>query len=399
MKILMFNYEYPPIGGGGGVVHAQIAQGLAERHEVCVVTSSFRGLPSREERRGVEIHRVPVLGRSRKNAASTASLVTYPPSAWLWGINRSRMRDFDVVNSHFAVPTGPGSLPLAKTYGLPHVLTVHGGDLYDPSKRLSPHRIPVVRGVVRAVLRHSDVVVAQSNNTRDNARNLYGYEGAVEVIPLGVDFPTSLPAPNPETLDVPSDTHRAVTVGRLVERKGVDRLLHILARPGCDGVSLVVVGEGPERERLEDLADEIGIQSRVSFVGYVSEERKWQILISSDFYVSATLHEGFGLVFLEAMRAGLPVVTYDHGGQTDFLTDGETGYLVPAGSEDGMVSAIRRLLRKPERAGRIGRRNRELSKQFDIERCVTAYERLFERIIDRKRSTTKQGQIGSIPQR
>lgn len=376
----MFNYEYPPVGGGGGVFHAQIAEGLADSHQVCVVTSAFPELPRRESRDGVEIHRVPVLGRKRRNAASVASLLSYPAAVWRWWAQVGRKRPFDVVNCHFAVPTGPGSLPVAKLHGLPHVLSVHGGDLYDPSKTLSPHRLPVVRSVVAAVLRGSDAVVASSTNTRDNAHQFFRYDGPTEIIPLGVDFPATIPSSNRSSLGLPSGLTAAVTVGRLVARKGIDRLLRVLARPECGVLGLVVVGEGPEREALQELARELGIDSRVEFAGFVSEERKWEILASADLYASATLHEGFGLVYLEAMRAGLPVVTYDHGGHTDFLVDGETGYLVSDGDDDGLAHSLLWLSRHPHQARRIGRRNRELSRNFSIERCIEAYEALFRRI-------------------
>lgn len=390
MKILMFDYEYPPLGGGGGVVNAFVAEELAKRHSVWVVTSQYGNLPAREEKAGVNIVRTRVWGRRDRSAASMRSMLTYPPSAWVAGARLLRELEFDLINAHFAVPTGPGSLPLARMAGIPHVLSLHGGDIYNPAYRFSPHRLPLIRGTVTSVLRRSDVVVAQSSNTRENAYKYYRYEGPIEVIPLGIPVP-DVPAAGREELDLPHDAFLAVTIGRLVERKATDRLIKALAREELTGVTLIVIGDGPDREELERLAASLGISDRVLFRGRVSDEEKWQLLRNSDLYASASLHEGFGLVFLEAMACGLPVVCPDHGGQVDFLSDGDSGHLVPVGDENALVDAIGRLARSPELARQLGTHNLEASLGFTSEKCAARYESLFDRVLGGWRPSSDGG--------
>jgi len=377
MKILMFNYEYPPVGGGGGVVHSLIAEELARRHRVVVITSRVGQLAKQEDVNGVEVHRVPVIARSDPAAASLASMLSYPPGAWVAAVRLLRRERFDVINSHFAVPTGPGSLPIAKLVHVRHVISLHGGDVYDPSKRLSPHRFALLRYTVTQVLRRSDVVIAQSTNTRDNVYRYYGYRGPIEIVPLGIRIPSVVPATR-AALGLPAGVFLLVTVGRLVRRKAVDELLRILARPGFDGLHLAVIGTGPELLPLQSLAQELGLLPRVHFLGRVSEEAKWQILTASDAYVSTTMHEGFGLVYLEGMACGLPVVTYDNGGQTDFLADGVTGRLLPAGNADAMASALLTLAADPAAAHRIGASNLARAERHRIETCAAAYERILQ---------------------
>ncbi len=383
MKILTFDYEYPPVGGGGGIVHALIAEELAKTHDVSVITSGFDGLPSQEVRGGVRVYRVPVIGRADVNTASLVSMLSYPPLAWIRASKLMRREKFDVINSHFAVPTGPGSLPPAKFAGVPHVLSLHGGDIYDPSKKLSPHRLPGVRATVNWVLRRSEAVVAQSTNTRENAYRYYRYRGPIEVIPLGIRQP-QVPDASRTQLGLPADRFLAITVGRLVKRKGIDQLLRALTYPGCTDVHLLIVGDGPERDPLTKIANELGLDGRVTFTGRVEETLKWQLLKCADAYVSSTLHEGFGLVYLEGMAAGLPVITFDHGGQVDFLRDGETGFLVTAGDTTGLAAAVARLVANPAEGKRIGAQNLERAPRHRIEECAHGYEALFERVIGEK---------------
>jgi len=135
---------------------------------------------------------------------------------------------------------------------------------------------------------------------------------------------------------------------------------------------------------LQRLAADLGIADRAHFLGRVSESRKWQVLHAGDVYVSSTLHEGFGLVYLEAMAVGLPVVTPDHGGQIDFLRDGESGFLVPPGQPAALAQAIARLKNQPELATKIRQANLRQAPEHRIERCAEAYERLFEAVLEAK---------------
>jgi glycosyltransferase involved in cell wall biosynthesis len=133
MRILTLNYEYPPLGGGGGVAHAAIAEALAARgHRVAVLTSTFADLPRREVRAGVEILRVPVWGRRDISAASLRSLLSYPVGALAAAPRLLRRESFDIVHGHFAVPTGPASVAVARLAGAPHLQTKQGGDKKHP---------------------------------------------------------------------------------------------------------------------------------------------------------------------------------------------------------------------------------------------------------------------------
>lgn len=380
MRILAFNYEYPPLGGGGGVVFKQIAEELAQRHDVVVVTSAYSGLPREEAHGRLEIRRVPVVARTGLSTATMASMLSYWPSSAWRGIRLARRSKFDIINSHFAVPSAPSADMVARWFGIPHVLSIHGGDIFDPSKRMSPHRLPVVRQFVSKLLKRADCVVAQSTDTANNARRYYRPERNIEIIPLGIVPSAVQPVPRAQ-LGLGEDRFVMVTVGRLVARKNLEDLIHVLAQRAERQDLLVVIGDGPKRAEWQALAKSLRLENQVRFEGRVDEERKQQLLAASDAFVSTSAHEGFGLVFLEAMDRGLPVVAYDHGGQGDFLSDGVTGGLVPLRDRNAFAAAIGRLYLDPAYRMRCAEHNRSAVKKYYIGACAAQYEALFEKVL------------------
>src|ERR1700730_567697 len=155
MRILFCNYEYPPLGGGGGVVMAALARELARRHTVTVLTSRALDLPAESLEGGVRVVRAPVFFRRELAVANFPSMMAYLPMGALRGLTLRRSGGFDVINTHFAVPTGPLGELLGWVYRIPNVLSVHGGDLYDPSKGSSPHRHAWLRMPIRRLLKRA----------------------------------------------------------------------------------------------------------------------------------------------------------------------------------------------------------------------------------------------------
>lgn len=380
MRILFCNYEYPPLGGGGGVVNAALARELARDHDVTVLTSCGLGLPELSVVDGVRIVRAPVWFRRKRAVANFASMLAYVASGTLVGRRLVRRERFDVINTHFVLPSGPVGDQLSRAGGVPNVLSVHGGDLYDPSKRSSAHRHAPLRAEVRRLARRADAVVAQSSDTRENLRRYYAPEIDAEVIPLGISQPPPVQCSRPAH-GYGDDDVLLISVGRLVDRKRVDRLIEAVAQIGDPRVRLLLLGDGPRRRELEAYAERLGVERQIDFKGAVDETTKYELLSVADLYVSTSQHEGFGLVFLEAMASALPVVCYAHGGQRDFLEDGVTGCLVPLNDLSAWVDGCRRLIEDPARRDAIGRANRERVSEFLIERCARRYEELFESVL------------------
>jgi glycosyltransferase involved in cell wall biosynthesis len=384
MKILMVNYEYPPLGGGGGIAMMEIAEELARRHEVHVLTSGTKELPEVEKHgsRNLTIHRAYVIGRSDRATASFASMGAFLPAAVRKGNKILAEHRLDVMNTWFAIPSGIPGAAIARKHKVPHLLTVIGGDIYDPSKWYSPHRFFPAGLAVKRVLQQADAHVAISTDIAGRTRDYFGFDKPIEVIPLGIAEPELVPATRSD-LGMDDSNKYIVAVGRLVRRKDYPTLLRAVRDLDRDDTHLMLLGDGPERDNLAALAAELGIGDRVHLKGFVSDELKYQILSNSDVFTLASLHEGFGVVYLEAMYCGLPVIAADEGGQVDLLQDGETGRLVPIGDKDAMARSLREILENEEIAGRMGNYNQQRFQEFSVANLARRYEEKFDAVRSR----------------
>lgn len=379
MRILLINYEYPPLGGGGGIETRDLAEELAKRHSVHVLTMWYHGLAREETRHGVTIHRVRVWGRTDLPTATLRSMGTFVPMAFLKGFTLIRRLRPDLINAHFVVPSGVPAVLLAKLFGLPLVVTLIGGDVYDPSKGVSPHRHASLKFAISWILGQASALTAISQDTRERAIQHHRAPSAIEVIPLGL-VPPVFSERSRDSLEFAPGLFHFITVGRLIPRKGYRDLLQGFARLKCARAILHIVGEGPLGPGLRAEGERLGIAERVRFHGRVSDEEKFQLLRAADAYVSTSLHEGFGICFLEAMVVGLPIIATDTGGQTDFLVAGKNAILVPPRRPEQIAHALDWLARDASLRSSMATANRETVKHYLIGETARRYEELFERV-------------------
>jgi glycosyltransferase involved in cell wall biosynthesis len=370
LNILVLCYEYPPIGGGGGVGAMQYAEAWAEAgHQVTVLTSWDKGLQRREQLRGVELIRVPTFGKKNRATATNLSMLCYLTFGFAYLTSHfSDFKKVEVINTHFSVPTGPLGMAASKLFARPNILTIIGGDIYDPTKRSSPHRSAIFRFFNSMIINSATHVVAISSDTKKRAEEHYKIRKEISVINYGFTPPVRTNT-NRSELGLSEQKYYLIAVGRLVKRKGFEYLIESLQYLPTE-IQLLIIGDGPLQQELTNVAIRAGVSDRVSLLGYQTRERIWEYLQVSDCFVLSSLHEGLGIVVQEAMCAGLPIVSSDNGGQVDLIHNGRNGVLVRPMDSQALSSAIKEIYSHPDTANEMGRNNKN-----DIIRCYMPVNR------------------------
>ncbi|HLL08470.1 MAG TPA: glycosyltransferase [Nocardioidaceae bacterium] len=393
MRIAMVSEHASPLAVLGGVdaggqnVHvAALASALADRgHQVDVYTRRDGWqLPDGVALcPGVEVVHVPA---GPPVSLPKDELLPYMPAFGRWLAQEwSGARRPDVVHAHFWM-SGLASLQAADEVGVPVVQTFHA--LGVVKRRHQGTSDPSPRTRVRAESRlagNVDLVVA---TCRDEVRELARLGAPVErvrVIPCGVDVEHFTPE-GPRLL--PPGPARLLCVSRLVERKGVDTVVRAL--PALPGVELVIAG-GPnadelphdaEATRLSALAERLDVADRVRLIGRVQHEDMPALLRSADVVVSTPWYEPFGIVPLEAMACGRPVVGTAVGGLLDTVQPNVTGLLVPPRDPAAVASAVRTLLADPDLRARFGAAASRLAvHRYDWSRIAADTEAAYDVVV------------------
>ncbi len=374
MRILILNHEFPPIGGGGGKVAEDIAQGLVERgHEVLVLTSHYKSLPKTEGRKGVQIRRFPTF-RSSPYRATLLSMGMYVGAGIFHGLKAIARWKPDVMHIHFAVPAGALGWILNRLTGKPYLLTVHLGDVPGgtPEKTgrwfrwVYPFTPPIWKGAAR--------IVAVSQFTRDLARQTYPLE--MDVIPNGVDTRQV----NPGAIQV-HEPPQIVFAGRFEPQKNPLQLVNVLSKLQDLPWGCVMLGDGSLKPTVEQEVRRQGLQSRISLRGWVEPEDVLAEFARSDILFMPSRSEGLPVVGVQALAMGLAMVAGKVGGFVEVVQPGVNGSLFDPDDAPGMEAELRRLLSDPQALVEARLASRRLSARFDLTTIVDRYETAFKAVV------------------
>lgn len=327
--------------GGAAVMTQNLAEEWARMdHNVDVITSSYPGAAKKERLNGVNVFRA--------NTFSKDPLATvWSAGFYLWnGFWRSFFiclkNKPDLINSHFAVPAGVIGVILSRVFKIKHALTVIGADIYEPSRKLSPHKNKFLRFLVRWVINNSDVVTAISTNIKEMAVKYYNPRKEIIVVPVGLKT-QKFNKVSRKDLGLSENKIYLISIGVFLPRKNFKTLIEAFSKIEQKNVQLLLIGDGPLKPELEKLVKNLNIKDKVLFLGAVSNEKKFQYLSVSDIFALLSVHEGFGIVYQEAMFCGPAIIASDEGGQKDFLINNQNALLVKFDDIDGITNALKKM--------------------------------------------------------
>ncbi len=362
-----------PTAGGSGVVATELGKHLAERgHSVAFISYAsplrLRELPPRICYHEVDQDSHPLLRQFPHSLTLTAKMVEV-----------ARTHHLQVMHVHYAIPFAAAAIlaaQVAPELDLKVVTTLHGTDITLVGGS------PSFKPVTEFSINRSDAVTAVSSFLRDETCRQLAVRTPIDVIPNFID-------PDRHDVRVPhcipdKDSERQVTLMHISNFRPLKRLgdvVEVFRRVSARmDARLVLVGDGPEYGKTRALVESLGLEHRVRFVGVVDEIEP--VLKAADLLLLPSETESFGLVALEAMASGVPVVASRVGGLPEVVEHGVSGYLAPVGDVEAMARFSLEILGDCAGSRRFGRAARERAvEMFDYRDVVPRYEAIYERVL------------------
>jgi glycosyltransferase involved in cell wall biosynthesis len=375
MKILMLNYEFPPIGGGAANANLCLLRQYAGRNDlrVDVLTSASKpGYKSEKFSENITIHKV---GIHKKDLHFWRRIEVIE---WLIkaGFHYRRLlqkNDYDLAHAFFGFPTG--WLCYRNTGKLPYIISLRGSDVPGQHARLQLD-YKILTPAFRAIWKKASTLVACSGGLKDRAL-LFMPSVSIDVIPNGVELDKFFPAGTKEK----SDVLRLLTVGRLSVTKRIEMLIDtvdILHRTACK-VRLTIVGGGQMEQQLRKIAAEKELRDVIKITGRINSKKMPEVYRNNDIFISASMQEGMSNAMLEAMASGLPIVTTRCEGLSE-LIDGN-GLIVEQDNIEEIVKAVKRLANNPELYEKMSKAARKQAEKFNWANVAESYIEQYRKII------------------
>jgi glycosyltransferase involved in cell wall biosynthesis len=321
--------------------------------------------------RGPVVHEAPLKG--------VVAFVVYLIPTLLKLARFLRQNNIELVSLEYPLPPALYFLLLRSLMSFKVIVGLHGDDV------LSLHLLSKVdQWVVRRTVRRADWILAHSSSLLQKAREILNMtHDRQSYISLGVECSRlrGYAKQFASHIQLPPKPY-ALTVAKLYERKAIDVLLVAIQRLSNRRCNFVIVGDGPEEDRLKRMALELGIEKRVTFCGDIPNIHIPALVEQCEIFVLPSRSEPFGLVLLEAMTFGKPIVASKVGGIPEFIEDERNGLLVPPEDSALLAEKIDLLLNDPKLQTKLGHEAlMSVESLYDYTKLVQKYEDLFRRVV------------------
>jgi len=393
LRILMLNYEFPPIGGGAGHAHMCLLNEYAHRNDLTVdVLTSMPdlGFSIDQFSENITIHKI---GLHKKNLHYWRMIEVLE---WLSKAEYHYRRlleyhNFDLIHAFFGFPSG--WLCWRSAAKIPYIISLRGSDVPGYNVRLSLN-YRLLSGLFKRIWSRASSVVANSRGLQRLANNFMP-ELDVGVIPNGVDtsrFHCIRTRRAGKRLKI-------LVVCRLISRKRIDLLIKVIAMLSSMGkdVELNIAGDGNLRVELQNLAHDIGIAHRVNFLGRIPADQMPEVYRNNDIFVMSSMHEGMSNAMLEAMASGLPIITTRCEGVEELVAD--NGVIVPRAEVGEISQAISKVCDNEQNYSSMSSASRKLATLYTWESVASNYIEYYQNIIESQKQSERNSDVAYSPQK
>lgn len=361
MKLLMLNSEYPPLGGGQGNANKAMMSEFAKTDiQIDLITASS-GKKHKEINGKIRLFFLNI-GKNEKNFLfqSSKELITYSVKSWRFAAKLikqsiSKKAKYDAIIAWSGVPAGFIAMTLSFIFRIPYIVLLRGADVPFYDKRWAKLDKFVFRFLSPYIWKNSLLTIANSQSLRELAYKT-SRKKKIDLIYNGIDLERYT-----NKSDIKISPKQIIAVGRLSKIKGFDLLIQAVAaiKTPCQ---LVIAGDGPEKENLENLAKMLGIEKKVILLGRLEKEQLISFYQESSIFCMSSYNEGMSNAMLEAIACGLPVVTTQVGGAAELVKG--NGVIVPCGDSFAIQEALETLLDNPERMAQCQKQSLQIASEF-----------------------------------
>ena len=370
MNIALFASAFHPSLGGVEELCRQLALELMRQgHGVIVLTNRWpRDLPAVETIDGIRVYRLPF----RLPEGSIKATINYHLTHR--GIEREmlsilRKHQINVLHVQCVSSNAHYAMIAQQKLNVPLVVTLQGELTMDANQIFQ--KSPQAQGILRRALDQAQVITGCSAKTLRDGEEFYGHplKEKARVIFNGVNF-SEFENVKPHHYERPY----ILSLGRLAPQKGFHTLIQAFAKSGlADSMVLVIGGDGPEMDNLRNFANNLGLADRINFAGRLGREGVASYLAGCQFFVLASPAEPFGIVIIEAMAAGAPVIAVNNAGPAEIITDGVNGLLVDRSEPELLAAAMQKVRSDHDLACRMGKAAKQRASEFAWPKIASEY--------------------------
>jgi len=370
MKILSLNYEFPPLGGGAGYVSRAINEELVRKgFQVDFITMHYAGLKYEEIIGGVRIFRVKSF-RKKQETCEIPEMLSFVTSAIPFALKLTKENNYDMVHSHFVIPTSIVAYILKKARKLDYIISAHGSDIpgYNPDRFTFEHKF--TRPLLALLMRNAKTIVPLSNYLKNLIEKNISPDFPSVVIPNGIE-------PDAFRPDFPRK-NRILMSGRFLKRKGFQYALQALEKADLAGWEIHLAGDGPYRSELETLASKCKVKT--VFHGWLARGTRElkDLYTQSKIFILPSDVENAPVSLLEAMNAGLAIITTNIPACKEMAK--EAAEFVSPHDVAGIKESLLGLVRDENKIKEMGEKARKRSiERFSWEGIVGRYIEVYKK--------------------
>lgn len=366
LRILMLNYEFPPLGGGAGNANLYLLKEFKKFNNLNIdlITSSTDKFKMKKFSKNINIFYLDI----RKNSNSlhyqtTKDLLCYFLKSYYFAKRLIKKNNYDLIHAWFGIPCGFIALLLKK----PYIVALRGSDVpfYNPRFKILDKLF--FKQLSKIVWKNAKKVITNSEGLKELALKTSPHQ-KIEIIYNGVDITEFKPLPKRKT----TEALKILCVARLIRRKGIHYLIKALGKLKKYNFILNIIGEGNEKENLKKLANNLGISKKVNFLGLIPHNQIVKYYQQSDVFVLPSLNEGMSNTILEAMSCGLPIITTEVGGAKELVTE-NNGFIIKPKSIFQLKKMILKYLKNPKLIKIHGQNSRKIAKKMSWKKVAKKY--------------------------